>query len=381
MISFLRSLFESALKTNPSLEFAVMTGCLRISKESIFTGLNNIKIISILNDRYDEYFGFTDDEVKKICKNYDMDEKYETIKQWYNGYLFGNANVYNPWSVMQYIDDLKSNINKMPSSYWANTSSNNIVKSLIERADDETKNEIEFLIEGKTVEKPIHEDISLEDLLGFLKETHSSHTFRGESDAHQKQVLGFLLLFFTGYFKKVSERMEDESRFIELAIPNKEVKYIFKNKILKWFDDKVKNRDFSKMYDAIINKDTEVFEAELGDILLETISFNDAYENFYHGFVTGVLSNMKRYLIKSNRESGKGRSDLFIKSVSRRGAAVILELKVAKNFDELEGKAEEALKQIEEKKYEEELRSDGYKNIIKYGVAFFGKDCLIKCGE
>ena len=135
------------------------------------------------------------------------------------------------------------------------------------------------------------------------------------------------------------------------------------------------------MYDAIINKDTEVFEAELGDILLETISFNDAYENFYHGFVTGVLSNMKRYLIKSNRESGKGRSDLFIKSVSRRGAAVILELKVAKNFDELEGKAEEALKQIEEKKYEEELRSDGYKNIIKYGVAFFGKDCLIKCGE
>ena len=190
-------------------------------------------------------------------------------------------------------------------------------------------------------------------------------------------------MFFTGYFKKINERMDSNTKqkYIELQIPNQEVKYIFRTKILKWFNDNIKHRDFSKMYEAIINKNPEVFEEELADVLLETISFNDAYENFYHGFVTGVLSNMKRYLIKSNRESGKGRSDIIIRAVSRRGAAVILELKVAKSFDELEKKADEALLQIEEKNYEAELRSDGYKNIIKYGIAFYGKDCLIKLGE
>ncbi len=170
MIDFIRSLFESSLKTNASLEFAVITGCLRISKESIFTGLNNLKIISILDERYDEYFGFTCDEIKKICKDYSMENKYETIKEWYNGYIFGYANVYNPWSVVQYIDDLKENINKYPKSYWANTSSNSIVKSLIDRADDETKKEIEMLIEGKTIEKPVHEDIDLEEMLEWMKE-------------------------------------------------------------------------------------------------------------------------------------------------------------------------------------------------------------------
>ena len=363
MIDFIRSLFEAALKTNSSLEFAVITGCLRISRESIFTGLNNLKIISILDDRYDEYFGFTDDQVKKICEDYKMPLKYEPIKEWYNGYLFGNANVYNPWSVMQYVDDLVANINRMPSSYWANTSSNSIVKSLIEKADDETKSEIELLIEGKTVEKPIHEDITYDEIYDDMDNLWN-------------------FMFFTGYFKKVNETFDKitNQKYIELKIPNQEVKYIFRTKVLKWFNDKVKQRDFSKMYEAIINKDAETFEYELSDMLLETISFNDAYENFYHGFVAGVLSNMKRYLIKSNRESGKGRSDIFIKSVSRRGAAVILELKVAKNFDELEDKADEALKQIEDKKYEDELRRDGYKNIIKYGISFFGKDCLIKLG-
>ena len=362
MIVFIRSLFEGALKTNPSLEFSVITGCLRISKESIFTGLNNIKTISILNARYDEYFGFTDDDVKKICNDYDMPSKYEVIKEWYNGYLFGKVNVYNPWSVMQYVDDLTADIEKMPYSYWANTSSNSIVKSLIDRADDETKSEIELLIEGKTIEKPVHEDITYDDVYDSMDNLWN-------------------FMFFTGYFKKVNERMEDEIKYIEFAIPNKEVKYIFKTKILKWFNDNIKHRDFSKMYDAIINKNPEVFEEELADVLLETISFNDAYENFYHGFTVGVLSNMKRYLIKSNRESGKGRSDIIIRSVSRRGAAVILELKAAKSFDELEKKADEALGQIEEKNYEAELRSDGYKNIIKYGIAFYGKDCLVKLSE
>jgi hypothetical protein len=361
MISFLRSLFESALKTNSALEFSVITGCLRISKESIFTGLNNLKIISILDDRYAEYFGFTDKEVEKICKDYDMTQKYEVIKEWYNGYIFGETNVYNPWSVMQYIDDLKANINRYPNSYWANTSSNSIVKSLIDRADDETKAEIELLIEGKTIEKPVHEDITYDEI---YNSTDNLYNF----------------MFFTGYFKKVGERVDEATnqKYIELKIPNEEVKYIFRTKVLKWFDAEIKMKDFTEMYNAMINKDAETFEEEIASVLLETISFNDAYENFYHGFMTGILSNMKGYLVKSNRESGNGRSDIFIRAVSRRGVAVILELKIAKTFDDLEKMADKALKQIEEKKYELELKSDGYKKIIKYGISFFKKDCLVK---
>ena len=361
MISFIRSLFESALKTNPSLEFSVITGCLRISRESIFTGLNNLKIISILDDRYAEHFGFTDDEVVKICRDYNMNQKYETIKQWFNGYIFGETNVYNPWSVMQYVDDLKANINKLPKSYWANTSSNSIVKSLIERADDITKGEIEALIEGKTIEKPVHEDITYDDVYDNLDNLWN-------------------FMFFTGYFKKISERMDEntQEKFVELAIPNLEVKYIFRTKILKWFNEQIKLCDMTKMFNAIVDKNPEVFEVELNNLLLDTISFNDAYENFYHGFLAGVLSNMKGYIVKSNREGGTGRSDLFIKSVSRRGIAIVIEFKIANDIDDLEKKADEAIEQIEDRRYDMELRSEGYKNIFKYGIAFYKKDCLIK---
>ena len=361
MIGFIRSLFESALKTNSSLEFSVITGCLRISKESIFTGLNNLKIISILDDRYAEHFGFTDDEVVKICKDYNMEQKYETIKQWFNGYIFGETNVYNPWSVMQYVDDLKANINRLPKSYWANTSSNSIVKSLIERADDITKGEIEALIEGKTIEKPVHEDITYDDVYDSLDNLWN-------------------FMFFTGYFKKISERMDENTQenFVELAIPNLEVKYIFRTKILKWFNEQIKLYDMTKMFNAIVDKNPEVFEVELNSLLLDTISFNDAYENFYHGFLAGVLSNMKGYIVKSNREGGTGRSDLFIKSVSRRGIAIVVEFKIANDIDDLEKKADEAIEQMEDRKYEMELRSEGYKNIFKYGIAFYKKDCLVK---
>ena len=361
MISFIRSLFESALKTNPSLEFSVITGCLRISKESIFTGLNNLKIISILDDRYAEHFGFTDEEIVKICDDYNMQHKYETIKQWFNGYIFGETNVYNPWSVMQYVDDLKANINRLPKSYWANTSSNSIVKSLIERADDITKGEIEALIEGKTIEKPVHEDITYDEVYDSLDNLWN-------------------FMFFTGYFKKISERMDENTQenFVELAIPNLEVKYIFRTKILKWFNEQIKLYDMTKMFNAIVNKNPELFEVELNNLLLDTISFNDAYENFYHGFLAGVLSNMKGYIVKSNREGGTGRSDLFIKSVSRRGIAIVIEFKIANDIDDLEKKADEAIEQIEDRKYEMELRSEGYKNIFKYGIAFYKKDCLIK---
>ncbi len=363
MIAFLRSLFESALKTNSSLEFSVITGCLRISRESIFTGLNNLNIVSILNDRYAEHFGFTDDEVKKILKDYKLEEKYSIIKEWYNGYIFGSTNVYNPWSVVKYVYDLLPNINVFPSSYWANTSSNSIVKSLIEKADSVTKKEIELLIEGKTIEKRVHEDITYDEMYDSMENLWN-------------------FMFFTGYFKKVGERMDEEdNHYITLKIPNKEVKYIFKNKILKWFHDKVKVKDLSTMYSAIFNKDAQTFQKELNAMLRQTISFNDAYENFYHGFTLGVLANMHEFLVKSNREAGDGRSDIFIKSLSIFEPCVILELKVCDKPKDIFKKCDEALAQIDAKNYEEELKEEGYENIIKYGISFYRKDCVIKVKE
>ena len=360
MIAFIRSLFESALKTNPSLEFAVITGCLSISKESIFTGLNNLDIISILNEYYDEYFGFTQEEVNKILQDYGLSEKEELTRNWYNGYIFGKTNVYNPWSVVKFVKDLYKNKNIFPTSYWANTSSNSIVKSLIERADSATKKEIELLIEGKTIEKPVHEDITY-----------------GEIYDSMDNLWNFM--FFTGYFKKVAERVDETNqKYLTLEIPNEEVKYIFRTKILRWFDEKVKTKDLSVMFTAIFNRDIETFQKELNKLLKETISFNDAYENFYHGFLVGVLLNMHEHIVKSNREGGSGRSDIYIKSLSIFEPAIIIELKVCKDPKEIFKKCDEALAQIEEKQYDLELKEEGYEDIIKYGMAFYRKDCLIK---
>lgn len=363
IVAFIRSLFESALKTNSSLEFAVITGCLRISKESIFTGMNNLDIVSILSKNYDEYFGFTEKDVKKICKDYKLEHKYELIKEWYNGYIFGNTNVYNPWSMIRFIKDLKADENEYPSSYWANTSSNSIVRKLIEIADEDTKREIEALIEGKTIEKPIHEDITYDEVYKTMDNLWN-------------------FMFFTGYFRKVREWMDGEDKlFVELMIPNKEVKYIFRTKILGWFEEKAKAKDRSHLFQALIDRDVETLEEEIVELLMETISFNDAYESFYHGFLTGILSGMKGYTVKSNREGGSGRSDLFIRPVTRRKPAYVLEFKVAKTFTDLEKMAEAALQQIEDRQYVRELEDDGYQTVYRYGVAFFGKDCLVKLGE
>ena len=360
MIDFIRSLFESALKTNDSLEFAVITGCLRISKESIFTGLNNLNIISILNENYSEYFGFVEEEVKGLLKQYNLEELFDKIKEWYDGYIFGETDVYNPWSLIKYIFDLIPNKKAFPSSYWANTSSNSIVRSLIEKADLTTREEIEKLIAGETIEKPIHEDITYDEI---YKTTDNLWNF----------------MFFTGYLKKVDERMDsDDNILLTLKIPNKEVKYIFKNKILEWFNEKIKVKDLSVLYNAILEGDTETFELELVTILEETISFYDSYESFYHGFLVGTLMNIDRYIIKSNREMGNGRSDILIRYPNRRGKAVIIEIKVAKEISKLEEKCDEALEQIETKRYDAPLIQDGYKNVIKYGIAFYKKDCMIK---
>lgn len=338
MLGFIRSLFESALKTNGSLEFAVITGCLRISKESIFTGLNNLKIISIMNKQFDEYFGFTDAEVKRMCIFYHLMHKYDLIKEWYDGYTFGETNVYNPWSVVRFVEDLCE--------------------------DEETKEEIEALIEGRTIEKPVHEDITYDKLYKTMDNLWN-------------------FMFFTGYFKKMNEWVDERTnqKFLELAIPNREVKYIFRTKILFWFREKIEGKDLSNLYIALINKDVSTFEEELNEVLMETISFNDAYENFYHGFVAGVLSGIKNCRVKSNREGGTGRSDLFIKPLTRRKAAFVIEFKIADKYEHLGKKAEEALRQIEDKCYVEELKNDGYQTVIKYGISFYKKDCIIKMEE
>lgn len=364
MIGFIRTLFESAFKTNASLEFAVITGCLRISRESIFTGLNNLKVISILDDKYAEYFGFTQEEVRKMCSDYGLSHKYDIIREWYNGYIFGSANVYNPWSVIQFIDDLIENENWYPRSYWANTSSNNVVRRLIELADDSVKSELENLIDGGTIEKPVHEDITY-----------------GEVYENMENLWNFM--FFTGYFKKVSERVDERTkkRYLTMEIPNEEVKYIFREKIMAWFERKMKERDLTRLHTAFVNKDTQTLEDELTVILYETISSFDESENYYHGLVAGLLSGMKGYRTKSNRESGKGRCDLFVKPVSRRKEAFIVEFKTTRKIKELEAKAQEALQQIEDKKYVLELEDDGYERSGNYGISFCGKDCCVMYQE
>lgn len=360
MIDFIRSLFESALKTNSSLEFSVITGCLRISKESIFTGMNNLKIISILNKQYGEYFGFTDAQVQRICEDYGMPQKYDVFREWYNGYIFGNTNVYNPWSVVQFMDDLVSDSQCMPSSYWANTSSNSIVRKMIDLADEDTRQEIELLIEGKTLTKPIHEDITYDEVYKTMDNLWN-------------------FMFFTGYFRKVSERRDERTKtyYIELTIPNEEVRYIFRQKILSWFDEKIKKKDRTRLLQAVVDGDVSTMEEELSQLLLETISFNDAYESFYHGFLAGVLSGMKGYVVKSNREGGYGRSDLFISPVTRRKAAFVLEFKIAKSIRQLDEKAVEAVQQIKDRNYMQELYDHGYEVVHKYGIAFLGKDCHV----
>ena len=364
MTAFIRSLFESALKTNSSMEFAVITGCLRISKESIFTGMNNMKINSILNKSYDEFFGFTEVEVMRLCDDYHLTHKFPLIKEWYNGYVFGNVNVYNPWSVISFIGDLQVDENELPASYWANTSSNSIVRTLIEMADDETRSEIEQLIAGKTIEKQVHEDITYDEIYKTMDNLWN-------------------FMFFTGYFRRVGERMDVETkqRYVELKIPNEEVKYIFRNKVLGWFQETINRKDLSVLYHALIRQDPATLEQELTELLMKTISFNDAYESFYHGFIAGVLSGMNGYTVKSNREGGRGRSDLYIKPVTRKKPAYVIEFKIAGKFSEMEAKAEDALEQIEDRNYCQELFDDGYGTVICYGISFFGKDCLVKMKE
>lgn len=391
MVRLIRSLFESALKTNDTLEFAVVTGCLRIDMDapspldskgprqvdeagfpaklektslssqcqSIFTGLNNLNIISIMDTTYAEHFGFTQNEVDEMLAHYGLEGNRDAVRTWYDGYRFGSTEVYNPWSVINYVNSCYNDKKALLKPYWSNTSSNSIVRTLVERADISVKQEIEALIEGKTITKPIHEDITYDDM-----------------DSTQDNLWNFL--FFTGYLKKISERQDGEDILVEMAIPDSEVRYIYKNTVLRWFEERTKEKELSPLYESILNGDCNTMAQILSDNLMETISFYDYPESYYHGFLAGMLKNIGNYIVLSNRESGNGRPDILLKYPSVRGKAVIMEIKIARTYQELERRCDEALKQIGDQKYEEALRQEGYSDILKYGIAFYRKECMVK---
>ena len=358
MIAFIRSLFESALKTNDNLYFAVITGCLRISKESIFTGLNNLRVNSITTAEFSEYYGFEENEVFDMLEYYDRTEKKDTMKQWYNGYLFGKTEVYNPWSVINYMRDLLADEDAFPLANWANTSSNSIVRDLIYHADDITRKDIQTLVDGGTIRKQIHEDITYDDI-------HSS----------QDNLWNFL--FFTGYLKPRNIEFEANERYANLTIPNTEVLTIYTNQIQNWFRDELKIRDISPLYQAMTTADAEVFQEELHKLLLSTISYLDSQEAFYHGFLLGVLANIKGYGVKSNREAGLGRYDIVVYDDDIKKRPVVIELKVAKKFREMEAAAETALQQIIDRQYPIAFAEDGYQEVICYGIGFFRKQLRV----
>ena len=362
MVSFIRSLFESALKTNDSLEFAVVTGCLRISRESIFTGLNNLKVVSVLDEGYAEYFGFTQEEADNFLEVYGIPDRRDEVKEWYDGYLFGNTEVYNPWSVINYVYDIVHRNTEFPKPYWSNTSSNSIIRELIEKADDKTKSELEMLIAGGTIEKPVHEDITYENI------------YRSQDNLWN-------FLFFTGYLKAVGKSFRERQIYLSMTIPNEEIVYVYENQVREWFDNKIKAVDFSGLYAAIINGDTQVFEACLREQLRKSISFMDSAENFYHGFLLGLLGGLQGYETSSNRESGEGRYDIVLKPYDERQPAIILELKRVQRFTEMESMAMEALQQIEDKHYDAGLVDEGYLVIKKYGICFCKKSCRVMLGN
>ncbi len=362
MVDFIRSLLESALKTNDSLQFAVITGCLRISRESIFTGLNNLKINSVLDESYAEHFGFIQKEVDELLAFYNISWKNDEIKDWYNGYLFGNTEVYNPWSILNYTEDIVSHNTEFPKPYWSNTSSNNIIHELIIKADSGTVQEIESLLMGRSIEKPVHEDITYGDI------------YRSKDNLWN-------FLFFTGYLKADSRSFRSDTIYLEMKIPNREVRYIYNNTIKEWFDRRTETMDFSVLYHAVLSGDTETIENFLKKQLRESISFMDSAEKFYHGFLLGLLGGLRDYRKKSNMESGSGRYDITLIPYDERRPAVILELKRVKKYTEMEKMCREALRQIEERHYDEVLVEEGYPFILKYGICFCRKSCMVKIGE
>ena len=361
MTNLIRSCFESALKTNPSLEFAVLTGCLRVSRESIFTGLNNLKTYSITKNKFSQYFGFTQEEMKEILQAFSLEQYAGTIAKWYDGYRFGLTEIYNPWSVLNCIDSYLQNDMVACEPYWSNTSSNRIVKRLIEESNERTKSMVEELINGTPIHTQIFEDVTY-----------------GTIDVNQDYIWSFLL--FTGYLKIISCETVGDETYYDMVIPNVEIKSIYKNTIRSWFIDHVNRDSRTDILESVIHADAEKLEDLLCTWLTNTISCFDEQENYYHGFVTGLVSGFSGYMVISNRESGNGRFDLVVKQRSRWHHAAILEFKVVEKYNQMTKACEDALRQIEEKDYEASLRDEQYENIAKLGICFCQKRCRVKSG-
>lgn len=361
MVALIKGIFGQALKTNDFLQFAILTGCLRISKESIFTGLNNFEVLSILNVQYDECFGFTDAEVRKILKDYGLSAHYADMKEWYDGYRFGNTDIYCPWDVIRYSKSLCMDEEAKPEDFWSNSSGNAIVRRFIDKADASTKNEIERLIAGEYIEKEISQELTYEELDGKIENLWS-------------------VLFTTGYLTQQGRTDDDRYR---LAIPNKEIRNLFIKKVREWFRDASKNdgKALEEFCNAFIQKNSQKIEQLFGDYLWNTISIRDTAvakekkENFYHGILLGLLGYKSNWIIKSNAESGTGYSDILIEAPDNR-TGIVIELKYAENGN-MDKACLDAIKQIEEKDYVGRLKQDGMRNFISYGIACYKKDCKV----
>ena len=360
MLDVIKGIMQ-ALKDNSALQFAVITGCLKIAKESIFSGTNNFVSDTITDSRLNEYFGFTDQEVKDILKDIGLQEHFKEIKEWYDGYRFGKADVYCPWDVVNFVDRVKDDPEARPEAYWINTSGNDLVKRFIDKANKTTKNEIERLINGEAIEKELRLDLTYEEIDQSIENLWS-------------------VLFTTGYLTKQGRTADGK---IRLAIPNKEIKNLFIKKIREWFRDTSANdgKRLEEFCNAFLEKNTEKIEQLFGEYLWNTISIRDTAvakekkENFYHGILLGLLGYKANWLIKSNAESGTGYSDILVEVPNNR-TGIVIELKYAGNGD-LDAACAEALKQMEEKSYVDKLKQDGMRNFIKYGIACFKKDCRV----
>jgi len=363
MVMLVRSLFSSALKTNDSLQFAVLTGCLRIGKESIFTDVNNLKVNTIADAQYDEYFGFTEWDVKEVLAYYELSDHYQDVKDWYDGYRFGNVDVYCPWDVVNFCDDVRVDAGAEPENYWANTSGNDMVRRFINKASRKMKEEIERLISGETVIKAWNQELTYNDLDRSVENLWS-------------------VLFMTGYLTK--RRRIDYQR-LELAIPNKEIQGLFVSQIQEWFRDATRgdNQTLKAFCDAFPKADSALIQKQLDDYLWNSISIRDTAvrmerkENFYHGMLLGLLQYEESWMMKSNAEAGEGYSDIMIETPDRTG--VVIELKYAQDGN-LERECREALAQIDRKHYEARLLDDGMERIVKYGIAFYRKRCKVMVG-
>lgn len=366
MVLLIRNLFGEALKTNSSLKFAVLTGCLRISKESIFTGLNNLKVRSVTDVRFDEYFGFTDPEVRMLFQYYGFPDSYDTAKKWYDGYRFGNVDVYCPWDVLNYCDSLLDDKDAQPENYWMNTSSNDAVKRFMEEsANAATKRDIESLVAGGVITKEIHQELTYPEIYETIDNIWS-------------------LLFTTGYLTK---RGKAEGRQMKLAIPNLEIRDIFVTQIMEFFKENVReDKDMlNRFCDALQNRDAENVEKIFTEYLRKTISIRDTAvradmkENFYHGVLLGIMGVKMRWGISSNRELEEGYADILVEPDTQ-DMGIIIEVKYVHDGN-LDAACKEALKQIEHTGYEDGLRDDGVENILKYGIACYKKQCRVMLAE